>query len=99
MKVMTSGTTTELKTGYIKARDKNLVCEADGPNLVIYGKRAEILNISSVYTALKTEIEGKFTCEISPDVYKGVSFDPPDAWSDGKQIFKYNPDIIAFSRR
>ena len=99
MEVQTSGTNTDLRTGYIKAKDKNLACEPDGHNLVIYGKREEILNITSVYTALKTEIEGKFTCEISPDVYKGVSFDPPDDWSDGKQIFKYNPDIIAFSRR
>jgi len=93
---MTSGTTTELKTGYIKAKDKNLVCEADGQRLVIYGKREEILNITSVYTALKTEIEGKFTCELSPDTYRGVSFDPPDDWSDGAQIFKYDPDVIAF---
>jgi len=96
MEVMTSGTKTELKTGYIKAKDKNLACEADGHNLVIYGKREEILNITSVYTALKTEIEGKFTCEISPDVYMGVSFEAPDDWLDGRQIFKYDPDIITF---
>ena len=99
MKIQTCGTTTELRTGYIKAKDKNLVCEADGQHLVIYGKRAEILNIPSVYTAVATDVQDKFVCELSPDVYKGVSFDPPDDWSDGKQIFKYNPDIIAFSRR
>ena len=97
MRYSSCGMGTEVKLGLIETNKKGYICEPNGERLYVYADSiVEALTIPGINSAVGTKESFKFNCETDTKFYKGAKYTGADDWSDGLQIFAYDPKRIAF---